>query len=267
MFSLSPTKSRSPPAAQISPPCYPQSPPTFPQTQLNRSLMNTPTTEKHGGPPVNRLSQKSPEICSPSLYSNRLLGTPCGTPNRYMGTPTGNATYNVCTPMRQQPDSSLINSPQVNMSLVGGGSELLSTWVTVYGFPGAAASYILSQFSCLGGIIQHHISPTGNWMHIQYQTKMQARKAISKNGKVYSGTIKIGVEPCQDEDICSVGGKENSIPGVSSQMTSTADKHSTMRPLTQAYKTAQEQHQVVTNNRTPQKNENVLSKAMEYFGW
>lgn len=31
------------------------------------------------------------------------------------------------------------------------------------------------------------------------QTKLQARKALSKNGKVYSGNIMIGVVTCSDK--------------------------------------------------------------------
>jgi hypothetical protein len=46
-----------------------------------------------------------------------------------------------------------------------------STWVTVFGFPPSAASYILSQFSQCGTILQHHMPANGNWMHIKYQTR------------------------------------------------------------------------------------------------
>ena len=36
-------------------------------------------------------------------------------------------------------------------------------WVTVFGFPPAAASYILQQFSQFGNILKHVIAPNGNW--------------------------------------------------------------------------------------------------------
>ncbi len=50
-------------------------------------------------------------------------------------------------------------------------SSDLNTWITVFGFPPSASSYILSQFSQYGTILQHHIPANGNWMHLRYQTK------------------------------------------------------------------------------------------------
>ena len=35
-----------------------------------------------------------------------------------------------------------------------------------------------------------------NWIHVQYSNKMQAQKALSKNGKIIDGNIMIGVIPC-----------------------------------------------------------------------
>ena len=42
-------------------------------------------------------------------------------------------------------------------------------------------------------------STQGNWLHIQYQTKMQAQKALSKNGKVLANSLMVGVMPCIDK--------------------------------------------------------------------
>jgi nuclear pore complex protein Nup53 len=36
-------------------------------------------------------------------------------------------------------------------------------------------------------------------MHIRYQTKLHARKALSKNGKILADSIMIGVLPCIDK--------------------------------------------------------------------
>lgn len=38
-------------------------------------------------------------------------------------------------------------------------------------------------------------------MHIQYQTKLQAQKALSKNGKILSNSLMVGVMPCLDKVI------------------------------------------------------------------
>lgn len=48
------------------------------------------------------------------------------------------------------------------------GDILEDTWVTVFGFPPAAASYILTQFTQLGTITEHQNPGSGNWMHLKY---------------------------------------------------------------------------------------------------
>lgn len=92
-------------------------------------------------------------------------------------------------------------------------------------FPPASASYILLQFAQYGNILKHTVrkcegialnsscscrnnlfvnalwqmASPGNWMHLQYQSKLQARKALSKDGKVFGDTIMVGVKPCIDK--------------------------------------------------------------------
>jgi len=81
-------------------------------------------------------------------------------------------------------------------------SDLDDTWVTVFGFPSDSANYILKEFSTYGTIVQHEFASKGNWVHIRYQSAMQAKKALSKNGHLYAqNTIRIGVSPCIDKDI------------------------------------------------------------------
>jgi len=68
----------------------------------------------------------------------------------------------------------------------GGDAAADPTWITVFGFNNSATSFILKQFRQYGIILQHVINQDGgNWIHIQYKTKIQAKKAMSKNGKVY----------------------------------------------------------------------------------
>lgn len=45
-------------------------------------------------------------------------------------------------------------------------------------------------------------SADGNWMHLHYQSKIQAKKALSKHGKVFGGNIMVGVTPCIDK-VCA----------------------------------------------------------------
>lgn len=151
-------------------------------------------------------------------------------------------------------------------------AQLDETWVTVFGFPPAAASYILQQFSQYGTVLEHRIATSGNWMHIHYETKLQAKKAIGKNGKVFGKAMMIGVTQCIEKEIMDESSKENSLcssaisPFLSSENNGVSQ--GTIRPLTQAYKTAVSSHKVTPQTRTPQKNNNMISKAMEYiFSW
>jgi len=43
------------------------------------------------------------------------------------------------------------------------------------------------------------VAADGNWIHIHYQSKLQAKKVLSKNGKVFGGSIMVGVAPCIDK--------------------------------------------------------------------
>ncbi|KAL9979201.1 hypothetical protein ACROYT_G016830 [Oculina patagonica] len=147
-------------------------------------------------------------------------------------------------------------------------------WVTVFGFPPAASSFVLQQFSQYGNIVKS-VASKGNWMHLQYQSKLQAKKALSKNGKVYGSDIMVGVMPCIEKGIMQTSGKENIHTPLSSDRhettatSPTSGKPVPVRPLTAAYQAARSDHQVVSNGvRTPQKDSNFVSKAMEYmFGW
>ena len=66
-------------------------------------------------------------------------------------------------------------------------------------FSPASASFVLQRFSQYGNIRSHHTASNGgNWMHVQYETSLQARKALSRNGKVLPGNMMIGVVPCID---------------------------------------------------------------------
>ncbi|XP_022091745.1 nucleoporin NUP53-like isoform X2 [Acanthaster planci] len=157
--------------------------------------------------------------------------------------------------------------------------HLDETWVTIFGFPPAATSYIIQQFSQYGSIVKHVIASNGNWLHMQYSSKLQAKKALSKNGKVFGGNIMIGVTPCIDKSVMEGGDQCNASTLQSSTpsrypMTPQADevetsKHpSSIRPLTAAYKAASSNHEVLQGSSTPKKSSNVVSKTLEYmFGW
>ncbi|KAM4037618.1 nucleoporin NUP35-like isoform 2-T2 [Anomaloglossus baeobatrachus] len=149
--------------------------------------------------------------------------------------------------------------------------QLNDTWVTVYGFPQASASYILLQFAQYGNIIKHVMSNTGNWMHLQYQSKLQARKALSKDGKIFGDCIMIGVKPCIDKSLMESSEKA-SVSSVYSvitpQVKSISSPRSGMRPLAAAHRATTSPYKVFMDRRTPKKDDTLVSKALEYlFGW
>lgn len=231
--------------------------------------------DKPGGPPTQSLTGvRGPPTITQSPIPARL-GSPfvdqrlLGMPGGGFSTPTSplvsTPTYNTqgFTPSRDPP--SFITQDSLQMT---GGDTLEDTWVTVFGFPPAAASYILTQFTQLGTITEHHNPGSGNWMHLKYMTKLQARKALSKNGKVFSGNIMIGVVPCSDKML--TGDKENVSTNLSSIMSPantslSSTPKSSIRPLTQAYQTVHAEHEVIPKVNTPKKNDSFVSRAMQHI--
>ncbi|XP_054915709.1 nucleoporin NUP35 isoform X2 [Poeciliopsis prolifica] len=145
--------------------------------------------------------------------------------------------------------------------------QLDQTWVTVFGFPPASASYILLQFAQYGNIVKHTMASPGNWMHLQYQSRLQARKALSKDGKVFGDSIMVGVKPCIDKSV--MGSSEAVSPPLSvSSSVFPSTPRSAIRPLSASYRSSGSDYQVVTDRQTPRKDDSFVSKAMEYmFGW
>jgi len=234
---------------------------------LNRSHLRTPG-EKHGGPPTLSLMGG----LTPNRANNSAIGSPFGTP----GTPMGGHH----TPMPSTPQLSFGATPNIctareEIAYSSEPTDPMDVWVTVFGFPPSAASFILSQFSACGTVLQHSMPPNANWMHLKFQTRLQAKKAISKNGTVLGSTIMVGVSPCSDSSVL-----ENLNSSVTSPLHDTSINQSvsninsslgtprSIRPLTQAYKDAQGEFKVVPNTNTPNKNSGLVSKAMGcMFGW
>lgn len=79
----------------------------------------------------------------------------------------------------------------------------LERWITVFGFPSTHSSVILSYFHNFGQILRvKHSENGGNWIHLLYTTKLQAEKALGKNGKILEpGNIMIGVVRCTDPSV------------------------------------------------------------------
>lgn len=82
---------------------------------------------------------------------------------------------------------------QRNSSPVGNLNE--EEWVTVYGFPPGDTNLVLREFEKCGFILKHVPGPrNANWMHILYQNRSDAQKALNKNGMQINGVLIVGVK-------------------------------------------------------------------------
>ncbi|XP_066544743.1 nucleoporin NUP35 isoform X2 [Amia ocellicauda] len=242
--------------------------------------------DKSGAPPVRSIYDEfaSPGIGASPLSSRKqpslsMMQTPLSGFNA--ATPgTGTSVFSPATIGQQR--KTALSPAQVDPFYTQGDGlssddRLDDTWVTVFGFPPASASYILLQFAQYGNVLKHVMSNNGNWMHIQYQSKLQARKALSKDGKIFGEAIMIGVKPCIEKNVMEIPDKGLSsstmfTPPVRNLGTPTqpvnTPRSTSMRPLTAAYKASSSDYQVVSDRQTPRKDESFVSKAMEYmFGW
>ncbi|XP_020585090.1 nuclear pore complex protein NUP35 [Phalaenopsis equestris] len=69
-------------------------------------------------------------------------------------------------------------------------------WVTVYGFAPGDTNLVLREFEKCGTILKHLPGPRdANWMHILYQNRYDARRALGKNGAQINSVLIIGVKP------------------------------------------------------------------------
>ncbi|NXU57551.1 NUP35 protein, partial [Turnix velox] len=248
--------------------------------------------DKSGAPPVRSLYDElsTPGLGSTplgsripasfSLTQSPLVGSMPSTPG------TGRSSSTFSPSSVGQPRKTTLSPAQLDPFYTQGDSltledQLDGTWVTVFGFPQASASFILLQFAQYGNILKHVMSNMGNWMHIRYQSKLQARKALSKDGRIFGESIMIGVKPCIDKSVME-NYERSSTSSMSSaftppsksaastpvQPTNYNTKISTMRPLATAYKASACDYQVVSDRQTPSKGESIVSKAMEFvFGW
>lgn len=86
--------------------------------------------------------------------------------------------------------------PEMKKSSFPAGSLNEEEWVTVYGFSPTDANLILREFEKCGVILKHVPGPrNANWMHILYQNRADAHKALSKNGVPVNGVLIVGVKP------------------------------------------------------------------------
>ncbi|NWW91099.1 NUP35 protein, partial [Rhynochetos jubatus] len=172
-------------------------------------------------------------------------------------------------------------------------AQLDGTWVTVFGFPQGSVSYILLQLSQYGNVLKH-MSNGGNWMHIRYQSRLQARIALSENGKIFGDSIVVGVsllclhhvnpllksvmenmERSSTASMSAVYTPAAQPVGTLVPPANSATRLSAARPLARAHNPFQifslplSPHlEVVPDRPIPRKDASFLSKVLGYvFGW
>ncbi|KAK2425260.1 nuclear pore complex protein NUP35 [Trifolium repens] len=86
--------------------------------------------------------------------------------------------------------------PEVQRNSFPAGNLNEEEWVTVYGFSPYDTNLVLREFEKCGEILKHVPGPRdANWMHILYQNRSAAQKALNKNGMQINGVLIIGVKP------------------------------------------------------------------------
>ncbi|XP_042282205.1 nucleoporin NUP35 [Thunnus albacares] len=221
--------------------------------------------DKSGAPPVRSIHDDLINVATP-LSAHRQAFPVMQSPLSGRQAPTpGTGVQQLClSPAQVDPFYSQGESLSAD-------DQLDQTWVTVFGFPPASASYILLQFAQYGNILKHTMASPGNWMHLQYQSRLQARKALSKDGKVFGDAIMVGVKPCIDKSVMDCSEAVSSPLSTSFSFSSSilpSTPRSAIRPLSATYRSSGSDYQVVADRQTPRKDDSFVSKAMEYmFGW
>lgn len=69
--------------------------------------------------------------------------------------------------------------------------------MTVYGFSAQDTPLILAEFYKCGEIVNWGTfgQPHANFLHVQYQSKYGAQRALLRNGEQLSGSLIVGVKP------------------------------------------------------------------------
>lgn len=241
-------------------------------SKLSRSLSTQPNPSSAPQTPLPAHSLRGPQLLKensslPRSSRDKPGGPPTNsllfTPNRSAATPSNLQTSILSPAPVSNTPQEVVSSPEPTP---------LDTWITVWGFPPSSVSFVLSELSTCGTVLQHVMTPNSNWMHVRMQTRLQANKAIAKNGCVLGGSIMVGISTCKDPSVVenlNASTLDNSVLSTSVANLSTGlSTPRTIRPLTQAYKEAQAETKVVPGTNTPSKNSGIVSKAMGcMFGW
>lgn len=92
----------------------------------------------------------------------------------------------------------LLQAPRTVDPLVNAGASSQGDpcWVTVFGFPGRAASAVRQQLEAMCGPIAEVQHGDGNFMHVRFHSAAAASQCLAHNGTAIVGKLLIGCVPC-----------------------------------------------------------------------
>ncbi|KAK4778037.1 hypothetical protein SAY87_018224 [Trapa incisa] len=100
--------------------------------------------------------------------------------------------------------------PEVQRNALAAGDLNGEEWVTVYGFSPGDTNFVLREFEKCGVILKHVPGPRdANWIHILYQNRLDAHKALSKNGMQINGVLIVGVKSVEQMQLQALNERLN----------------------------------------------------------
>ncbi|KAK4269334.1 hypothetical protein QN277_022504 [Acacia crassicarpa] len=93
------------------------------------------------------------------------------------------------------PPSREVAGAEVQRNSLPAGNYNGEEWITVYGFSPEDTNLVIREFEKCGRILKHVPGPRdSNWIHILYQNRSDAQKALTKNGMQINGALIVGVK-------------------------------------------------------------------------
>uniref|UniRef100_A0A915PZY5 Nucleoporin NUP35 n=1 Tax=Setaria digitata TaxID=48799 RepID=A0A915PZY5_9BILA len=94
------------------------------------------------------------------------------------------------------------NTPSILDSQVQ--QEIAAHWITVFGFSREDATNVLKLFARHGTVVAHRFPREGNWMYLRYASPIHAQQALSRNGQIIDGRLRLGVLPVDNKELINL---------------------------------------------------------------
>ncbi|CAG0897344.1 unnamed protein product, partial [Cyprideis torosa] len=191
---------------QVLSPDLPNSGTTTGRSSLSRQPSNATFSSPASQRP-SRVSFATPPVAGSSstpLHRSASLKAASSYPRSPLATPQGPGR----TPMPTSPDVLAFGAtPAAEDSRDPG-----HNWLTVFGFPPDAVKQVLQKLAAFGVIVDRREPPSAdcNWMHVRFQTRLQAKRALARHATVMFDRMMVGVVVCTDPKV-TMGEEEDSF--------------------------------------------------------